>query len=240
LIICDTYNISYKNVIIGIDPTLLNENDIIDSWKSIGYFYYHFIGDSIKDNYIRNYKSRILFSPSYFKSSILQIPKLIKGQICINFVKTTLNEGLTRRPDGSINYPKDYCCRLQQLVDFEASTSLNESFRNFRYLSEDRKRLFESIITFLQEQGVGITFWCCPYHPLLYKRIVNMPGMRPSMMYMYEYATIKNISICGRYDSKEMDLDNRSFYDGYHLRKEIGDSIIVKFLTNNYNEESCI
>ena len=133
---CKENGIKYKNIIIGVEATYFNAGDADTRWKSLEKYYKAFTGeqsDEADRSLIKN-----LFSPSYFKSSISNLPKLIKGSDRIEYVDTYINNGGTKRVDGSIYYAKDYRDRPQSAIDREAKTWMHGSFKNFNSLSKER------------------------------------------------------------------------------------------------------
>lgn len=227
--ICIENDITFKNVIIGADPTLFNANDMDTRWEAIGSYYYAYEGNEV-GNAERRYKITLfknLFSPSYFKNAIKNIPKFLAANEQIKYVKTYKNVGATKRPDGSIYYAKDYCEVPQSWIDNDAESCLHGSFSNFNSFSEDRKGLFEEFINSLHATGANIYIWCCPYHPLFYKRAMKMTGIPPSIKYIKTFAKNKGFTIIGSFNPKEVGLTNRDFHDGFHVRKEAVDQLIL-------------
>lgn len=226
--ICKENGITFNNVIIGTDPTLFNENDNDSRWKSIGSYYYAYKGlENIDTN--KEFKKIIilnLLSPSYFKSAISALSEDTK----IKYVKTVINDGATKRPDGSIYYDKNIREIQQSLVDADATTCCHGSFNNFESFSENRKNIFTEFVETLHNNGANIIIWCCPYHPIFYKRALEMKGLLPSIYFITEYAKEKGFKIIGSFNPEDLSLTNKDFYDGFHVRKETVDEILLKSL----------
>lgn len=230
--ICKENGITFKNVIIGTDPTLFNANDKDSRWESIGsyYFAYKGAGDIDTESEFQRTLIQNLFSPSYFKSAIKNIPSVLDKNEQIKYVNTYTNDGGTKRPDGSIYYAKEYREHTQSWVDNDAVTHTHGSFDNFNSFSEERKKLFEEFVDTLQSNGTNIIFWCCPYHSIFYKRIMAMKGMPPSVSYIYDYAQDSGFRIIGRFNPDDLGLSNKDFYDGFHVKKETVDRILLNAL----------
>ena len=230
--ICKENGVTFKNVIIGADPTLFNENDNDNRWESIGSYYYAYKGRKSIDT---NFEFQItlienLFSPSYFKSAVSDIPTAFEGNAKIEYVKTFINDGGTKRPDGSIYYAKEYRENPQSWVDADATTCCHGSFYNFDSFSEERKSIFIEFVETLHNNGTNIIIWCCPYHPLFYKRALEMKGLPPSISFISEYAEEHGYKLIGSFNPEDLSLTNKDFYDGFHVRKEVVDKIIQKSL----------
>lgn len=230
--ICKENGIGFKNVIIGTDPTLFNANDDDSRWESIGGYYYAYkgTGDINTESEFQKTLIQNLFSPSYFKSAIKAIPNALEGSVQIEYVKTYINEGGTKRPDGSIYYAKEYRETPQSSVDADAVTCCHGSFRNFNSFSEDRKSIFTEFVETLHNNGANIIIWCCPYHPIFYKRALEMKGIPPSISFISEYAKESGFKIIGSFNPNDLGLSNKDFYDGFHVKKETVDGILSKAL----------
>lgn len=230
--ICKENGITFNNVIIGTDPTLFNENDNDSRWESIGSYYYAYKGaESINTNWeFQKTLIQNLFSPSYFQSTVRDIPTTLEKSDKIKYVKTYINDGGTKRPDGSIYYPKEYRENPQSFVDADATTCCHASFNNFESFSEDRKNIFTEFVETLHNKGANIIIWCCPYHPIFYKRALEMKGLPPSISFITKYAKEKGFKLIGSFNPEDLSLTNKDFYDGFHVRKETVDEILLKSL----------
>lgn len=233
--ICIDNNVHFKTVIIGTDPTLFNGNDKDNRWEAIGSFYNEYNGEK-QINLEANFKFTLfqnLFSPSYFKTTLKDLPNALKGNAKIEYVKTFINDGGTKRPDGSIYYAKEYRESPQSLVDNDAMTCNHGSFNDFTSLSEERKSIFTNFIDNLQSKGINIIIWRCPYHPLFYKRIMAMKGILPSISFIGNYAKKNNFKVIGDFNPQKLGLTNKDFYDGFHMKKETVDKIMLDGLQSN-------
>lgn len=230
--ICKENRISYKNVIIGTDPSLFNQNDGDERWKSIASEFYEYKGID-NGNATNEFKLTLiqnLFSPTYFRSSIIEIPKLKSSTMKLKYAKTYKNEGITKRTDGSIYYGKEYREKPQSWVDDDAATHWHGMFNRFDNFSEERCQIFEDLIASFRQDDVKIYFWCCPYHPVFYKRILKLKGMPVSIDYVYQYARDNGFKLIGAFNPNDIELTNKDFYDAFHLRKEVVDKLIIRGL----------
>ena len=230
--ICKENGITFKNVIIGTDPTLFNANDKDSRWESIGSYYYAYNGAGNIDTESEFQRTLIqnLFSPSYFQSSIKAIPNALAGSLKIQYVKTYINEGGAKRPDGSIYYAREYRETPQPSVDADAVTCCHGSFNNFNSFSEERKRIYTEFVETLHNSGANIIIWCCPYHPIFYKRALEMKGLPPSISFISKFSKESGFKIIGSFNPDDLGLSNKDFYDGFHVKKETVDRILLKAL----------
>jgi hypothetical protein len=122
---------SIGKIVIGIDPWLFNKNNGQNRWESLSNEYYTFIDK--KTSLIKKfpiYKYSQLVSPSYFQTSIKNIPKfVIRLRKNENVLPTNEynNSLFTRLNDGTIQYGLEY--RSKTMIEIE-----NE-FKN--YISGD-------------------------------------------------------------------------------------------------------
>lgn len=232
--ICKDNDIHYKNVIISVDPGLLNSNDDSRRWESIRPFFNKFLRketDKVPNwNLVRN-----LFSLSYFRIAIEdELIKRIQGKSEMSYVNTVINEEATWRVDGSMYPEKDFCERSQILIDGDAMTWTCSFFTDFYKMSEKRVALFERLIDALKADEVNIIFFCSPTHPLFHKRIMALKGVTASMKYFEKYAEENDIPIIGKYDPMDLGFDNTHFYDASHVRKEYIDSLFLPFMKEHH------
>lgn len=230
--ICVESGVRYKKIIVGTDPTLFNANDQSSRWKSIGGYYYAFIGEEKVDTDAQFRKTlvRNLFDPEYFKSALAALPATLAGEGEMEYVSTVFNEGGTRRPDGSLTYATSYCDRPQSEVDFNAVTCNHFSFHVFNAFSLERKELFVRFVEALQDTGAEVIFWCCPYHPLFYERVMEMNGVPPSIAFIQDFVQDSGLKLIGSFDPDRLGLSNEDFYDAFHLRKERVDDLLMQSL----------
>lgn len=227
--ICKENDIHYKNVIIGVDPTLFNGNYKDDRWKSVSPYYYRYYG--VDNHNVIDWELIMnLFSASYFKNSLRQIPQLLHGNTKMIYTKELFNEKKTRCPDGSHYYGKDEYERTQKTIDRDAAIGgYQDYFLNFDNLSVDNQKEFEKIVKSLQSDGHEIFFFLCPYHPLYYDRIVNISGVRDGIDYIRGFANKMDIKVIGDFNPHNVSLSNECFHDKVHLKKEYVDHLFEKF-----------
>lgn len=244
--LCKDNNIKYKNVLLGVEPTYFNANDPDTRWKYLQKYYDAFMGtqedqsnlsllstlfsalsNDANNDYSKEGADMLLitnlFSVSYF---IAGIKNLINGDAEVLFVDTPINDGATKRLDGSICYSKAFRDRDQSVIDEGAAyTWMHHSFENFNSLSEERKVLFGKLIDSLQKDSVNIIFLKGAYHPLFYKRIIKTGEIIKGDKYLDEFAQKNSIPVFGSINPDDVGLKNTDYYDATHLRKESLDKL---------------
>lgn len=227
--ICKDNQISYDRLIIGVVPTLFNENDYATNWKTLNKYYKEFLGESedvIDISYVKN-----LFSVSYFQESVCEIPKCIKeGSAHMSYVNTVKNDEYTKRYDGSIYYPKKYRERPQKKIDEECYTWSFSGYYNYVDLSPERISLFERMMDSIMLDEVEVAFFLSPMHPIYYELIKDEVWMKKSITYLTRFSNEYGIHLIGHFNGAEDGLENTSFYDATHARKEVIDSLVSKYL----------
>lgn len=227
--ICEDNCINYENVIIAVDPTLFNEHDDDNRWKSIESYYDKFSEGKSK-GWNGWYIIKNLFSPSYFQASIAAIRNKTNNNNELKYVTTYINDGFTNRTDGSIYYDKKYREMSQADVDRKATCEMHSSFKGFNSVSQERIKLFKKIISYLNNRGVNILFFECPYHPSFYSRIISMEGVKDAIYFIKNYSYENGIEIIGSFNPEDVGFTNATFHDGSHVKKESIDKLFHTFL----------
>lgn len=224
--LCRENGISTNNIILGIDPTLFNESIIHPEWRTIGKYYFNFMGLKTPFLSFDNELIKNLFSPSYFRSSIKTIPNLQKNR-SVDISDTYINDGFTRRKDGSIYYNIEKRNASMKQVDAEADSK--GVWYDYESLSETRVKTFEFFVNQLCEGEAKVYFFRCPYHPLFYKKIKGLGGIKKGADYIEKYAKKHDIELIGDYNPDLMGYTKECFYDANHVRKEIIDELFKDY-----------
>lgn len=227
--ICKENNIRYKHVILCADPAaLFNENYADTRWRSLGDYYYRFLNKK-KEFHFDFTRIENLFSFSYFQTALKQdTPEDMK------FVKSIENKGRTYRADGSMGFAESTRKRSQVEVDNAARTEMPVMFNDFTTLSEERLQVFDALVQAIRKDGADVYLLCSPYHPLFYKRIENVEGLRDGMKYIEEYAKKNHIEMIGHFNSnQDVAFSNKDFIDHAHQRRDY----IVRLLRNHLGDD---
>lgn len=214
-----------ENVVIGIDPLYFNPTYGGQWWKSIAEYYYKFMGLEYEGGYER--LTNRLFSINYFRIATSAIYERIGEEYQIIFTKDYINEGYTRRVDGSVYYPKVY--REKPVKDIEKeATDFNIVEYSFDTLSIERLKLFDRLVDSIRAHGAQVQIVQFPYHPIIYKRIAKYGCMDQVRRYIRYLCCQKGAIAYGDYNPKNDDFTNIDFYDATHAKKESLDRILKK------------
>lgn len=211
-------HIKPSNVIIGIDPLFFNPNYSRDWWQTISEYYYQFMGVEDFKNYNRPWDR--LFSIDYFKKVINSFHDSADLDLhSVRYTKEIVNDGYTRRKDGSIYYPKNFREKsLDEVNDIAKSFIVDEY--EFDTLSTERIRIIEKLIDRIQMENCNIVILCCPFHPLLFQRIMQRDCVKNTISYVSDLANRKNLVVIGHYNPTIEGFDEKDFYDATHVKKE--------------------
>ncbi len=218
------FNCIPKNIILGLDPWILNSNSGEVRYKSIqknymSFFEYQYKNESTID-YFKFYQ---LFSGSYLLSSL---KSLIKFQSKIIISDNKINGLSLRLPDGSIQYPDSYYYPTED----EKTKLINNNLRgpiyaieNFNYIN--RKKLYElnKLFLFLKKNNCNVKIYLSPYHPKAYSIISKnrkYENVIKSEVIFNKLAQNFNFEIYGSFNPDNLVLNNNDFLDAMHIRKE--------------------
>ena len=111
--------------------------------------------------------------------ALKSIPNYIEGNQNVEYVKTYINEGGTKRPDGSIYYTKKYREKPQKEIDNTVKTFSHQAYLNFYHSSIKQEQMFASMIEAMQKENKDsrIFFFCSPFHPSFYNKYKDVEGM---------------------------------------------------------------
>lgn len=223
-----------KIVVLGLDPWLLNarhgqirwralENNVKKLSSILGLKYSYGWG-SFEVAQLVN-----LFSISYFQESLLywkdgkhyQLPQatsLIEGEDAI------------RHYDGTWAYDEKYRMKPQEQVEREIAgqTDMESIFLgSFTEIGVEESQKLISFIHYLKSQ-VQLVFFLPPYHPLLYKRLMEAPISRiitKAEDFFINLADKDGIPVFGSFDPKKCELKPSDFYDGLHPKQKAVEKI---------------
>lgn len=219
-----------KKIIIGVDPWILNDNNNLNSWRTLESEYYSTCNkwfDVQKTQYpylkptpFRNFK--VLFSYKYFTSSIQYLKKNIEK----GYKKTNKkeNEGLTILPNGTFIYSEKIRNSTQEIVDIKAKkmaeTDEGNSLSDFIDISQRYTAIFTKFIEHIQSKNIKVIFYFPPFHPLVYKTIETKQQYKISLnaeSYFKNFAEKHQIETIGDYSPTVNNLTNKDFADGVHI-----------------------
>jgi len=230
-----------KNIVIGVDPWILNDNNDLNGWRTLQSEYYlrcNNLFNEPKPTYpylkptpLRNLKA--ILSYKYFTSSIQYLKKNIEKGYSVSNKK--LNEGLTILPDGTFIYSQKIRNSTQEFIDMKAKrmaeTDEGNSLSNYSKLSERYTAIFTKFIEHIQSKNIKITFYFPPFHPIVYHTIETKDKYKIALKaesYFKNFAATHHITTIGDYDPKAIKLTSKDFADGVHLFENGVKKIFIK------------
>ncbi len=234
--IYDEYSELPGQVIIGLDPWILNDNSGDTRYQSIAKYVDRFRkkveGTDSRIQLERNSfeKEMQLVSLSYFQSAfhlVTENPELLKKS-AIEFYGTNKKdvEDSIRYTDGSIEYNKAFRERSAEDTFADAKTYVSQGIyqiENYQMLSMEKRMLFEKMIDYLQKDGVDVIFYLPPYHPYVYEYIKenkNYEMVLEVERYFRKIAEGEGIKLYGSYNPETLDCVEEDFLDGMHMKRE--------------------
>jgi len=227
-----------KEVILGLDPWILNDNNNQSRYETLNHEYNKMISllkfnnlFNDKINKTQSIKSKIkkiifsdkikaFFSPQYFRESIYF---LILNDPNIYQTDRIFNQTITELQDGTIYYGTNYiyngASKIDSLINNYIQGNKIYSLQNFTELSINNKYAFEMLIQYLIRQDIAITFFIPPYPKKVYKYFCenkNYNNVINAEKYFLEIASKYKIKTIGSYNPEILGLTDNDFYDGMH------------------------
>lgn len=226
-----------KNLIIGLDPWVLNSNPDGASPRSDLALYEEFLTVclGIETDYEApaetGGKWGPLLDPAYFQGNVqyffegnhqpleLEKPETVQSDV-FNQETNVL------RSDGSILYAADFRSLSADEVEARARVEAGTFWRmdNFHSLDPTRLDLFDRFIQYVQSKDVNVIFLLAPYHPTVYAYAMEnrekYPGFFLTEPWFASYALLNDIPLYGSYNPFVMETYEDAFYDGLHMRQE--------------------
>ncbi|MGI6723275.1 MAG: hypothetical protein ACOX39_02705 [Arcobacteraceae bacterium] len=212
-----------KNIILGLDAWIFNQNNGQTRYLSLVEEYNEFISilnNSSKQKINNDTSTRNNFlyfiSIEYFKKNLKDFSKKEIFYIADNI---EVDDNL-RMPDGSIYYP--YKSRFP---DFKEVEKVAKSYTQGNvYSLENYKKLFnielfENLIKYLLENNVNIYFYLTPYNPITYDILMQNEKYKiinQAEEYIINFSKQNNIKIVGSFNPHNYNLTNEDFFDGMH------------------------
>ena len=229
----DKYDRLPKNLILVLDPWILNDNEESYSKRSDANLANEFLTNTLgfdepyEDN-AKNQYTDALFDLDYFQKNVSYYfedhsnesqPARVTGDV---YEQDTP----TKMPDGTLLYEKEYREWTQADVDWEAQTIANIPFPfgcyDYPQLNEKRCAEFTALVAFLQQKGVSLTFVLSPFHPIVYASAIKYEeraGIGLSETFFKGIAQKNDIPFYGSYDPAKAGCTSADFYDGLHIKR---------------------
>ena len=233
-----------KKIIIGIDPWLLNENNIQSRWLSISSYYNQFHHKK-EIPFISHKRFKQLFSLSYFQFSLKRLYKDLLENTNPIPTNERFNKTNTKLTDGSLVYGFEFKNASSKEIEIRIQSYLNNKLYNiddFRSISDKSWKEFVKVLDDMKNNGVEVELFLAPYAPLVYNEILdNYPMVIRSEEKIRNLALSKNIRLYGSFNPFELNMDNSYFYDGMHCNEKgiekVLNTITVKKQEKNQESE---
>jgi len=231
-----TKNCLPENIIIGLDPWVLNENNNQSRWRTLINEYNNFFDGKIESSantiYVENSTFYQLVSPSYFQSSLkaLLSSKSKPGKPLLTL--DSINSATTRLQDGSLSYGDSYRSLSAEQIEFKVSQYLSGriySIDKFNQLSPRIIYQLDKLLEFLISKKVCMTFILAPYHPKVYDHIASSKKYSKvieSEIYFNALSEKYNVKLIGSYNPHQLNINKSYFYDGMHLNEKGIDKLL--------------
>lgn len=214
-----------KDVILGVDPWILNKNSGRIRWKNIQKYHdferqiFPTITKQRFDTLFILKKYKELLNYSYTLANIRYLLKSLKTKKPYYIANDLEVNDFLREPDASLHYP--YTTRFPNVQD--VYTKALQYTQGYVYGLENfqdtiNKKKFEDILCRLKQEGVHVTLFLAPYHPLTYDILVKQPKykLKSTEAYFRKVAKNNNLQIIGSYNPHTLHLKENDFFDGMH------------------------
>lgn len=222
-----------KNVIIGLDPWLLNGNedalhhksdaDLLEEFKAVclGYEngWQELYGPPADLMGSENDKDKDEHSPD-------DALPLVEGN-------PREQHKEAKMPDGQVMYTVDFREADSEVVGYRAHAEALSFLRMSGYLAPDPElcELFHRFVQYMQFKGVNVVLVMLPYHPLVYSYANEYaevyPGFFLTERWFTQYALDYGVALYGSYSPFVTNNAEVCFYDGLHIRGEAIASIFA-------------
>lgn len=135
-----------------------------------------------------------------------------------------------RRPDGSTRHALSYVNKDQEdieekvLAEVKSGKLQSTALNDFKEIAPELQEMFEAMVQYLQKNGVEVTFYLAPVHPLYYEYFESNDtcvSFSEVEEYLLEYAQSNGITVYGSYDSTVLSMTETDFADGLHIRDNL-------------------
>jgi len=232
-------------VILGLDPWLVNRNNLQPRWVTLSEEYNRGVRRITKHSRVQAWEAPLatmkqleLVSPAYFQASLMLATRLAPESGATKNASVTVaiaDENSTetiRYSDGSV---RDAARRLSKSVAAVRAEAVGYaaeqpaySLGSFTAIDPALSSLFEQYVDDLLARGVTPVFFLPPYHPATYELLVANPKYRiltEVENYFRHVAASRGIAVYCSYDPARCQLVEGDFFDGMHTRRETAETI---------------
>ena len=233
----DRYQQLPSEVIIGLDPWMLNDNNGDERYRKLSK-YIDLVDKKMTTRESRKSGALLektdllqVISLSYFHESFnafIKDPVLIFKTREIDYYGTNErdSESGIRYSDGSTDYPAQYKNRTIEEINESAreyATRDVYQLEDFYGMSDSLSDRLSAYVDYLNQNGTKIEFFLPPYHPVAYELLINNDKyciIVDVEEYFRNLAKKKNIPIYGSYNPSRLDCVAEDFLDGMHVRRD--------------------
>lgn len=217
-----------KEIIIGLDPWILNKNKYSGSQNTNSTFLtsiHIFLNSKVNINSDEMLKYYQLISPSYFQRSFSELIKGNSHQIFgsrYSVVDDASNPNITKYSDGSMNYRLIFGDDQQKVRIVAQKYDPVPLLGGFDRLDDKEVARFESFVGEMLQDGINVIFYLPPYHPVTYRSLMSSDQfkiIKTVQEYFEEFAKNRGIQVYGSYNPDDYHLMDSDFYDGTHPKE---------------------
>ena len=227
-----------RDVVLVLDPWLLNGQSGLTGWKSISSEYGYMarrLGFPVRgltrflnpiiDRYLE------LLSPAYFQASVpsLFTPVLAEPVVAVEEVpgesEIILADG--SRVPGRLSRERTPA-EVAQLAGKDVAANLFVD--NFTALDPLAREQFERLIRYLMSAGARVTLVLVPCHPVMFEALNNNPAHRAVALqedYFRGFARQVGVPLLGSYDPVRAGCSDAEFFDGWHPRESCVNRVLA-------------
>jgi hypothetical protein len=221
-----------SEIIIGVDPWMLNRYNGQNRWKSIASPAMEMakeIGFEIDSRSVSKISwNRVgqIVSGSYFLRSLKRIANERERGFKIREIDEEISELPLRKWDGSIGYEKQYRSLSlgeveRSAIDFALANPVY-SLGNFNAIDVSILRGFKDLIIFLNRKGAHVHLVMMPYHPKTYELLSSSPKyniINEVEKTMIQLSDDLAVPVSGSYNPKVSECLDEEFFDGMHPKE---------------------
>lgn len=237
----DKANMLPENVIIGLDPWLLNADENMLHGSSDGDLFDEFLATRLgvdtgyeapaepveeETDELQLYLDMLdigLFQENFGK----ELTELPPGQ-AIPIAEGDIYQSYdqTKMPDGSILYPVNFREDDAETVESRAMLEATTFLRMDDYVKPDQELcgIFDAWVRYMQSRGINVILVMMPYHPVIYNYAIEnaeyYPGFFLTEAWFRDYAESREMPIYGSYNPFITGMGFDDFYDGLHIKGE--------------------
>ena len=212
-----------KRVLIGVDPWLMNKNNIGNEWKSIEYLWSHWRDLISLDvdllssdySYFSSFKEHIV--PKKNISIAIYDFLNFGGQ---SIAKDNQISIMSKKSyDGLHIYNREYSLMSESEIAADFDRLLSYRIETYKHdpVSEAE---FRALASWLSKNGIEVYFVLSPYHPKLYERMIEEKPIYLSLESKFkEIGNDLGINVIGSYNPNAVGCVVSDFYDGMHPKE---------------------